>query len=274
MQQGFIGEDKLVNMVEHPGIYASKENVPVALYGKLVDNPTLNDHGQIRPLGVNIDHLVCIQLDYDDGRTIDSFVEEFKDQFQFLLYTSFSYGFKENDRFRVIIPLDEPLHCMRLNCYFKRAMANIFKCDDSAFDRGHMQCIPAIRDPQAPYRYYVNTSAPLFHIPWRNVKLEEEKAVATYTFNLAVQAWWEECDHRLGRRRDVPDSEELKRKALMWAQEQFDTCTVGARNTTMFKVLTWLKSKGIDPNDAYMLSPPVGISDEYDKMIERIFFEM
>lgn len=273
MQQGAIDTATLVRMVQQPGIYPSKESVPVALYGSMVERPVLNDYGQVRPLGMNIDSLTYYQLDFDDGAyTIDGFIDKFKDKFAFILYTSYSYGFKENDRFRVVIPLDEPLQCKDMGSYFKKALDGIFHCDSSCHDRAHMQCIPAIRAPGAPYRFHINNIVKRFHIPWNLVADEESKAVAAYTFNRALENWWEQCDRMLGRVREEPDHEELKRRALQWAQQQFDQCPVGARNNTMFSTLSWLKSVGVSADDAFMLSPPIGVDKEFDNMVERIFY--
>lgn len=274
MQQGTIDTATLVRMVQQPGIYPAKESVPVALYGHMVERPALNDNGQVRPLGMNIDSLTYYQLDFDDGAyTIDGFIDEFKDKFAFILYTSYSYGFKENDRFRVIIPLNEPLQCKDMGTYFKKAMDSVFHCDSSCHDRAHMQCIPAIRNPDAPYRYYINNTHNRFHIPWDLVAAEERKAVAMYMFNLALDNWYGYCDILLGHEHHEADPETLRINALRWAQEQFDQCPVGARNNTMFSVLSWLKSKGITADDAFMLCPPAGVDDEFDKMVERIFYQ-
>lgn len=273
MQQGTIDTATLVKMVQQPAIYPAKESVPVALYGRMVDRPVLNDNGQVRPLGMNIDSLAYYQLDFDDGAyTIDGFIDEFKDKFAFILYTSYSYGFKENDRFRVVIPLDEPLQCKYMGSYFKKALDGVFHCDSSCHDRAHMQCIPAIRAPGAPYRFHINNIAKRFHIPWNLVTDEESKAVAAYTFNRALENWWERCDRMLGRVHDEPDPEEMKRRALQWAQQQFDQCPVGARNNTMFSTLSWLKSVGVSADDAFMLLPPIGVDKEFDNMVERIFY--
>lgn len=273
MQQGTIDTATLVRMVQQPGIYLAKESVPVALYGRMVERPVLNDYGLVRPLGMNIDSLTYYQLDFDDGYyTIDGFVNEFKDKFAFILYTSYSFGFKENERFRVVIPLDEPLMCKDMGSYFKKALDGVFHCDSSCHDRAHMQCIPAIRAPSAPYRFHINNIAKRFHIPWNLVADEENKAVAAYTFNRAIENWWERCDRMLGRVHEEPDPEELKRRALQWAQQQFDQCPVGARNNTMFSTLSWLKSVGVSADDAFMLSPPIGVDKEFDNMVERIFY--
>lgn len=277
MQQGRITWDLLRSMVQNPKVYPYKEAVPVALYGSMADHLFMNDYGQPRPMGVNIKELYAIQLDYDDGKSIDWFVSKFGEDFKFLLYTSYSYGYKPAvngvfDRFRVIIPLATPLDCKNLGCYFKRAMQSVFDCDPSCWDRGHMQCIPAIRDKGAPYRYYINDKCDkLFTIDWNIVQHEENKAVAAYTFNLALNNWYAYCDNLLGRTRHEPDEEEIRQRALTWAQEQFDQCPVGSRNNTMFSVLSWLKSKGVTGDQAFMLTPPVGIHDEFDRMVERIF---
>lgn len=278
MQEAVIDTATLVDMVKKPGTYPSKETVPVAFYGRMVENPVLNDNGQVRPLGLNADSITYYQLDYDDGYyTIDEFINEFKDKFAFILYTSYSYGYKPAvngvfDRFRVIIPLDEPLQCKDMGSYFKKALDGVFHCDSSCHDRAHMQCIPAIRDPGAPYRFHINNIAKRFHIPWNLVADEESKAVAAYTFTRALENWWEQCDRMLGRVREEPDPEELKRRALQWAQQQFDQCPVGARNNTMFSILSWLKSVGVSADDAFMLSPPIGVDKEFDNMVERIFY--
>ena len=275
MQQATIDTATLVRMAQQPAVYPTKESVPVALYGRMADRPVLNDYGQVRPLGMNVESISYYQLDFDDGAyTIDGFIDEFKDKFAFILYTSYSYGYKgENDRFRVILPLDETLKCKDMGTYFKKAMDSVFHCDSSCHDRAHMQCIPAIRAPGAPYRFHVNNIPKRFHIPWNLVSVEERKAVAAYMFNLALDNWYGYCDILLGNEPREDDPEALRVNALRWAQEQFDQCPVGARNNTLFSVLSWLRSKGRTADDAFTLCPPTGVDDEFDKMVERIFYK-
>ena len=274
MQPARMEKANFRRMIEHPTVYAAKECVPVALYGTMVDNPFLNDSGQVRPLGANVKELSCIQLDYDDGKSIDDFIREFSGKFRFCLYTSYSYGFKgPYDRFRVIIPLAAPLKCADMNQYFTKALDSIFHCDISCHSKGHMQCVPAIRSQDAPYRYYFSESGPYFSIPWNLVENEKEKAIAEYAFGVALNSWYERCDKLLGKTRKEPDPEAMREAALNWAQNQFDKCVEGQRNNTMFSVLSWLRSKGIPAEDAFMLSPPAGIGDdEYDRMLKRIFY--
>lgn len=150
--------DEWRGLLEHPLVVPEKARAPLAIYGTMMEKFEFDDAtGQARCIGANVKDLFALALDFDSGVTIDEFAERYA-KFRWTLYTSYSYGFKEGDRFRVILPLDTLLPCELLqNRRVKANLAWHFQgVDQCCFDRGHWQILPAIRADGAPYRYMKN----------------------------------------------------------------------------------------------------------------------
>ena len=149
-----------LRMLREPPVIPDKTKAPLAIYGTMSENPeSVNIHGKVYPrcTGENLATLRALQLDFDSGVTIDQFCQQYE-KIQFTLYTSYSYGFKPCDRFRVIIPLASPMPCYLLTN--RRVKNNIVwhfpGIDECAADRGHWQILPCVRAKGAPYKYYQN----------------------------------------------------------------------------------------------------------------------
>lgn len=162
--QGTCSEEQLLYAMEHPQVFARKEAAPLAIYGSLVDAPELDeDSGKPRVIAANVDTLDAIQLDFDSGKTMDGFANDYPGM-RWYMYTSYSHGYKgDTERFRVVIPLATPMPCRLLAS--RRVRKNLedfnFKgCDRTAWDRGHWQLGPCIRAAGAPYEFRVNEGAP------------------------------------------------------------------------------------------------------------------
>lgn len=117
-------------------------------------------------------------LDYDSGKSIQSFIEEYS-SFKFYLYTTHSHSSKCT-KFRVIMPLETPIpYSLIHDRLVKKTLVEYFNgCDASGFSNFHK--IPAI-NPKAdtPYVYHINDGTPInikkeTRQIYLNVKLDDE----------------------------------------------------------------------------------------------------
>jgi len=160
MQPWTMTPAQWLDMFEHPPVIPDKGRAPLAIYGTLVENPELDpESGFPRCTGTNIDSLYALQLDYDSGMTIEQFSARYA-RYRWSLYTSHSHGYKgDSPRFRVVMPLKDPLPCAVLRS--ARVRKNLttwhFPWADPTFaDRGHWQILSCIREPGAPYIHIQN----------------------------------------------------------------------------------------------------------------------
>lgn len=155
-----ITSEDWIRMLKQPLVFADKTRAPLAIYGTMASDPEpVEVHGMNRPrcTGENVDTIYALQLDFDSGFSIRQFCENYS-KYRFTLYTSYSYGFKEGDRFRVIMPLATPMPCYLLNN--KRVRNNLLwhfpHVDESCMVRGHWQILPCVRSKDAPYLFTQN----------------------------------------------------------------------------------------------------------------------
>ena len=161
-----ISTDDWLRMLREPPVFSDKSRAPLAIYGTMSSNPEPVDvRGANRPrcTGENVESIFALQLDYDSGFSIRQFCEHYS-KYRFTLYTSYSYGFKPNDRFRVVMPLATPMPCYLLNN--KRVRNNLLwhfpNVDESCTVRGHWQILPCVRAKGAPYLYYQHKDGALW----------------------------------------------------------------------------------------------------------------
>lgn len=161
-----ITAEEWLRILREPPVFSDKTKAPLAIYGTMAPDPEpVQVHGMNRPrcTGNNVESIYALQLDYDSGKTIRQFYEQYS-KYRFTLYTSYSYGFKENDRFRVVLPLATPMPCNLLQN--RRVKANIMwhfpGVDPSCADRGHWQILPCIRAKGAPYLFTQNKDGELW----------------------------------------------------------------------------------------------------------------
>lgn len=231
MSYNFIYNDLYIYNIKNPNILINKSEIPLSIYGKPVAMPELDsDTSEARCIGLNIDSIFALQLDYDSGVSIKQFQEEFK-EYKYILYTSYSYGFKEHDRFRVIFPLEENLPYRYLTVSsVKNNLKLMFQgCDTCCFDCGHWQAGPAIRSKTAPYYYE-------FH-EGKKLRLPIDKYKESY----------EELIYKEEHKEVIETSEYSDfTNALSYVQKQLNECPIGAgcRNHTLYVNLSWLKKIG------------------------------
>lgn len=143
----------------------AKDFAPLAIFGTIVDNPEMDYETETalpRRIGANIRSLYALQLDYDNGMSIERFIAEHQD-LQYSLYTSYSHGTKEGDRFRVVIPLAKELPCELLESRKVRdnLCFNFPSVDECCFHRGHWQLLPLVNpEVRDRYRWHRNKGNP------------------------------------------------------------------------------------------------------------------
>lgn len=258
MRYSDITADAWNRLVASPLVRPDKASAPLSIWGRMRDSVDVDPaYNQPRCIADNVGKLLALQIDIDNGCTIDEFVADYH-RYSFQLYTSFSYGFKEGDRFRVIFPLKEPIETSWLVPTVKTYLINLFDmCDNSCFDRAHWQIMPCVRAKDAPYRYLQHDG--------------ERISFAMQDFARMASEYKDEAHWRREIRK-ADYSTTPHAGALKKAQQLLDEAQEGSRNRTMYSVLHWLKDKvGVDESELYGLNPPYGMDEEWEKMITRIY---
>lgn len=258
MQYAKISRDGWNHLIANPYVIADKDAAPLSIWGRM--SPTVDvdpAHNQARCTAENVGTLFALQIDVDNGCTVDEFVKCYH-RYSFQLYTSYSYGFKQGDRFRAIFPLKEALETKWLVPPVKDNLVKLFDmCDVSCFDRAHWQILPCVRAKDAPYKYLQHDG--------------ERLSFANENFEKMAEEYKDEAHWRSEIRKadftTTPHGGALKK-----AQQILNDAVEGTRNRTMYSVLRWLKDKvGVDENEVYELVPPAGMDEEFVQMIVRMF---
>lgn len=229
------------NLLANPPVIKDKDRCPLAIFGLPASEPELDpDSGYMRCIGINVQYIYAIALDYDNGITMEQFKDEYRG-FQYSLYTSYSYGVKEGDRFRVIVPLDRPLMCDLLNC--KKVKDNLLfhwhGVDACAMDRGHFQILPA-RNPDGRYEFYRNTGDrwDFDEAEYRQWKVQED-------------AEREQRMREIAAHKDDKTQERIKNWLIAQLAEL--ECGAGTRYARVKSLLAWAMNNGL--GDAVLSIP-------------------
>lgn len=235
-----------------------KDAAPLSIWGDIVDNPELDPASHLpRCTGANVKCIYALQLDYDDNSiTMEQWSKKYS-PYTHVAYTSSGYGIKPGERFRVLIPLSEPIYTEDMTPLLKRKMQFQFACDPTCFDRGHFQILPVLRKFGQPYKWIRNEGKTLDWFP------------RDYCQDLRKQ-WEEEVAEREHKRKEATD-EDSHEGALRWAQNEIYKTPKGGRNSSFFKLLGWLKSKGASAAEVRDLEWPVDMAKEIESMITRLF---
>lgn len=222
--------DKLIS---DPPVIQNKDRCPLAIFGVPVSDAEIDDEsGFMRCTGENVQYIYALSLDYDHGVSIEQFMDEHRG-LQYSLYTSYSYGVKEGDRFRVVVPLDAPLMCDLLTC--RRVKQNLLfnwhGVDPSFAARGHWQILP-VRNPSGKYFFYKNKGD-----RW------------SIDSNLYRQ-WKEEEDaEREKHMREIAEHKDDKTQERIrnWLVSQLAEleCGAGTRYTRVKSLLAWAMNNGL-----------------------------
>lgn len=265
MQPVYVSKDAWTRLIEHPMIIDDKAKAPLIIWGKMPETVELSFSGRPRCIKENLDYITVLQIDYDDGLTIDEFVQKYKD-YRFDLYTSYNYGFKPNDRFRVMLPLPERIYMKHICPPTKELLTDAFPgVDSTCFDKCHWQVLPAVRSADAPYRVVRNQGKLLDLFP---VSKFEQLADDWDTYHKLNQQI-----HELDKVGKAPPKERNPHaKALEWAQQQIDETPEGQRNREFYRILMWLKNKvECDLYEVCDLVWPADMEDEMQDMVARLF---
>lgn len=261
-----LGKVEWLNFLRCPLTKKNKEDTPLFTYGNLVKCPEPGSaRGFLHAIAGNIESYNAIQLDYDEFVTLDGFIREFKDQFAFWAYTTYNYGFKQGDRFRVVIPLAHPLPASMMGpAYCKTMMKEFPGCDPSCFAQAHFQALPCVRKAHAPFRYHINSHARRYDIPVAKVAAERKSMERLRLMDLAVARFRAQFDG---------EDDEVNRvnKQIAWAQRKFDEAKEGNRNNTMFSTLMYLVRQNVPAYRIAELVPPSGSEDEWERMLIKIY---
>lgn len=150
--------------IAKPRAFKEKSMIPLWSFYTLVpraDRELASDGVHWRACGANMDSIAALQVDYDSGiMTIDQFVTDHA--FDYALYTSPSHT-DEHEKFRVIIPLAQPL----LNAYLGKGKVRNYllemfpECDQTTINSFRKQRMPAQPMSGCAYRYHINEGARL-----------------------------------------------------------------------------------------------------------------
>jgi hypothetical protein len=109
--------------------------------------------GAVRRCKDNVKNITALLLDFDGGLTIDKFVEG-NYVFQWILYTSSGHIIKNGkDRFRVIIPLTEPISTEEVALRKSDLIAFFEVDDDCSFSGSQAFRMPIVED-EGHLKYY------------------------------------------------------------------------------------------------------------------------
>lgn len=229
------------SLLANPPMIQDKDRCPLAIFGTPVSNPEHDmETGKMRCIGANVDSIYALALDYDNGITIEQFMDEYRDR-RFSLYTSYSYGIKEGDRFRVVIPLAKPMPCDLLTC--KRVRDNLsfqyHGIDPNTFSCGHWEILP-VRNPAGKYFYYKNPG-----------KLWEVTTEIYHTWKLQEDAERQKRMLEIAAHRDDKSQERIKNWLVAQLAEL--ECGAGTRYARVKSLLAWSMNNGL--GDAVLSIP-------------------
>jgi hypothetical protein len=253
-----ISREAWDKLIAHPLVRDEKKSAPLLIWGHMADILEIDPTSNLpRCTGDNVGPLFALQVDIDNGCRIDEFVRCYH-RYSFQLYTSYSFGFKEGDRFRAIFGLKEPLQTKWLVPPVKAVLNDLFPmCDESCWDRAHWQIVPCIRANDAPYKFLQHDGKRLSFVG------EDLEKMATE---------YQDDAHWRKEVRKADYSTRPHEAALKKAQQILDEAVEGTRNRTMYSVLRWLHDKvQAEENEVYELNPPTDMDDEFNNMIVRIW---
>lgn len=258
MRYSTITPEAWNHLIANPLVRADKDSAPLSIWGKMSERLDIDPaYNQPRCTAENVAELLALQIDVDNGCRIDEFVKCYH-RYSFQMYTSYSYGFKQGDRFRAVFPLKEPINTQWLVPPVKDNLIKLFDmCDISCFDRAHWQILPCVRSNDAPYKFLQHDG--------------ERLSFANENFKQMAEEYKDEAHWRKEIRKadftTTPHGGALKK-----AQQILNEAVEGSRNRTMYSVLRWLHDKvQIDESEVYELTPPYDCDDEWVHMIVRIF---
>lgn len=259
MKYATVSKECWDRLISHPLIIPNKDDAPLLIWGRMADMVEIDPKSQHpRCTGDNIGRLDALQVDVDNGCSIEEFVRDFH-RYAFQLYTTTGYGIKDGDRFRSVFPLKESIDTQWLVPTVKQYLVEFFSmCDKTCFDRGHWQIVPCILKEGNPYRFMQHDGERL-SFAFQNFKKMADEYREDFHWKRAIA----EADR---------DPNANHNGALAHVQKVFDSTTEGSRDTTVYKEVMWLKDTvGCDYNEIISLRAPFGFEEEFIRKVDRIF---
>ena len=174
--------DEVTYMVKHPRFFKGNgSEIQLWSFYNLISDPIIGEFGHPRGIADNVKEVVCMQIDFDGGRTIQSFAKEFK-EYTWALYTSKSH-ISALHKFRVVMPLDKPVaRELFSNKKSKEYLMNLFKgCDKTTFDRWRKQRVPYVTPESVhQYKYHINDGV-LYSLDRSTLLTNYEEAKVMYS---------------------------------------------------------------------------------------------
>lgn len=254
-----VSRDQWNRLIANPMVLPDKKMAPLMIFGDMAPYVELDDRsGLPRCTGANVDNLYALQVDVDNGCTMESFERDFS-RYSYQLYTTYSWrNGKEGDRFRVVFPLKEPLKVKWFEGPVKEYLLSLFDmADPTCFDKGHWQVLPCIEAEDKPYRYVQHQG--------------ELLSFAAQNFG----QMWSEYHEDFHWKREIAKADQDPRQnfagALHHVQKIFDETQEGSRDRTVYNKVIWLHEMGVPYDDVISLRPPVGFDEEYVRKVNRIY---
>ena len=138
--------DTFKHSIKNPIICEDKSDITLVGFYTLIERSKRQlSKGRVIRMADNFKYQIAIVLDYDNGYTPKQFIKDYASlKLYCFMYTTYSHS-KEKDKFRVVIPLKDPVpvEFMRKN-YVRNALEDIFpEADPSTFYAGRFFYIPA-----------------------------------------------------------------------------------------------------------------------------------
>lgn len=259
MQPIRVTRDQWNRLIANPMVLNDKKKAPLMIFGSMAEYVELdNESGKPRCTGANIDELYALQVDVDNGTTMEAFERDFH-RYSYQLWTTYSWhNGKEGDRYRAVFPLKEPIKVRWLVKPVKDILINLFDmADQSCFDRGHWQCLPCVGGRDKPYRYVQHQG--------------EYLSFSHENFGKMAEEYENDMKAYLQKLHDDRDPGEDKSWMLRHTQNVFDKTVEGERDKTVYSKLSWLRDEGFSYNDVMSLRPPYGFEMDYVKKVNYVF---
>lgn len=257
MQPVRVTRDQWNRLIANPMVLDDKKKAPLMIFGSMAEYVELdNESGKPRCTGANIDELYALQVDVDNGTTMEAFERDFH-RYSYQLWTTYSWhNGKEGDRFRAVFPLKEPIKVKWLEGPVKKHLLSLFDMADSTcFDRGHWQVLPCVQSRDKDYRYVQHQG--------------ELLSFASENF----EKMWEEYREDFHWKREIAEADRDPSAnhtgALRFVQKVFDSTTEGSRDKTVYSKIKWLQSIGCTYNEVICLRPPMGFENEYIAKVNK-----
>lgn len=165
--------DSLIELVSNPNSVVDKSNTQLWMFVSLVD-PDYQYRDQL-----NYDNVSVLQLDYDDGTTLDSVRHLFR-PFKAVIYSSFS-STPEHNKFRVLLPLKNQIEYRLLKSeYYKESLKAYFGNIDPTCVT-NFQAVPIINSKQPDNYFCCKSNGELF-----DIEVELKEFIFTYKTKIQI----------------------------------------------------------------------------------------